>query len=228
MVVTTMFMINLTILYCWHRYSNMGCVFWPCDYDWINRKKSIFIFHLKYFDCCVQYAALFRGIYYIINTIINLQPTTELLKFPNHFYQRVAPISWLQKRWVSCKDVTLKHKKLVIKKKYKVNSINYPTYCKIFIKSDYMIKFHWNLIEFYQFYPLFCLTNNFYIMFPIRHSFKSVKIWLNSNYSQIFLTNIEWKMTDCIGENELPRRKKSFLANITDLSINITRFFLLK
>ena len=40
MALTTIFMINLIILYCWHRYSNMGCVFWPSDYNWINMKES--------------------------------------------------------------------------------------------------------------------------------------------------------------------------------------------
>ena len=67
-------MINLTLFYCWHRYSNMGCVFRPSNYNWINTKEptilliavAIFIvclpilylwfdqFHLQNFDCCVQ------------------------------------------------------------------------------------------------------------------------------------------------------------------------------
>ena len=72
-------MINLTILYYWHRYSNMWCVFWPSGYNWMNMRESttllfaiaIFIvhlpilyfwfdqFHLQYFDCYLQHAALF-------------------------------------------------------------------------------------------------------------------------------------------------------------------------
>ena len=91
------FMINLSLLYCWNRYRNMGCVFWLSDYNWINMRESIILlvaiaifiihlpilyfwfnqFHLQYFDCCVQHAALFRETYSIINTIINSQPTNE-------------------------------------------------------------------------------------------------------------------------------------------------------
>ena len=34
MAVTTIFMINLTLLDSWHRYSNIWFVFWPSDYNW--------------------------------------------------------------------------------------------------------------------------------------------------------------------------------------------------
>ena len=44
------------------------------------------LFIVQYFDCCVQHAALFKETY-IINSIINSQPTTEWLKLLNHFCQ---------------------------------------------------------------------------------------------------------------------------------------------
>ena len=40
MAITTIYIINLSLLYCWHRYNNMGCVFRPSDYSWINKKES--------------------------------------------------------------------------------------------------------------------------------------------------------------------------------------------
>ena len=75
---------NLTDSELENRYSNIVCVFWPSDYKYINMKESsillvaiaIFIFrlsilyfwfnqfHLQYFDCCVQHAALFSETYY--------------------------------------------------------------------------------------------------------------------------------------------------------------------
>ena len=36
MAITTIFMINLTLLYCWHRYGNMGFVSWSNKYERIN------------------------------------------------------------------------------------------------------------------------------------------------------------------------------------------------
>ena len=88
MAVTTIFTINLSLLHCWHRYSNMGYVFWPSDYNWINMKESTILlvaiarfivclpmlyfwfvrFHLQYFDCCAQHTVLFReSLYYKYN-----------------------------------------------------------------------------------------------------------------------------------------------------------------
>ena len=92
---------NLILLYCWHRYSNRGCVFWSSDYNWINMIELIILlvavakfivrlpiinfwfdqFHLQYFDCCVQHAALFRDILY----------HKYNYKFPN--YNRMAKTS---------------------------------------------------------------------------------------------------------------------------------------
>ena len=100
-------MINLTLPYCRNRYSNMECVLWPSDYNWINMNESTILlvamekcivrlpilyfwfdqFHLQYFDFCIQHPALFRETHYIIKIIINFQPITEWLNLSNHFYQ---------------------------------------------------------------------------------------------------------------------------------------------
>ena len=50
----------------------------PILYFWFYQ------FHLQYFDCYLQHAALFIQTYYIINIIINFEPTTEWTNLPNH------------------------------------------------------------------------------------------------------------------------------------------------
>ena len=40
MDVKTIFMNHWALFYCWPRYSNMGCMIWPSDWNWINMKAQ--------------------------------------------------------------------------------------------------------------------------------------------------------------------------------------------
>ena len=76
MAVTTIFMNNLTLPYCWHRCSKMRCVFWRSNYNWMNMGEStillvdiaIFIVHLPilyfWFDQCLTCCIVQRYILY--------------------------------------------------------------------------------------------------------------------------------------------------------------------